>query len=246
MPTKKSSKSKKETNVLDFQNFMDNPDSYKNLIYGIITVVVLFVVLFLGLRTLSRNQSNVTDNAVNTSTQESRTHVVEEGETLWSIAEKEYGDGFKWELIADANKITNASSIEKGTKLTIPAAETKVSPTAMESKPSVSPSEVMPTATPTSAPTATMTQVVTNAVTPTTKVVVSPSPTVAMARPTETVPANKRIAGTNYKVAEGDYLWDIAVRAYGDGYRWVEIANENKIANPDLIYPGDQLKLKRP
>ncbi len=240
MPAKKVSKSQKESNMFDFQNFMDNPDSYKNLIYGIITVVVLFVVLFLGLRTLSKNQSDVTDTAVNTSTQEARTHIVEEGETLWSIAEKEYGDGFKWEEIADANKITDASTIEKGTKLNIPAGDGKMSTTAMvspsEAQPSVSPTTVVPTATPTVAPTA----VVTNAVSPTVK------PTVVMAKPTEAIPAAKKIAGIKYKVIEGDYLWDIAIRAYGDGYRWVEIANNNKVANPDLIYPDQELTLKRP
>lgn len=53
------------------------------------------------------------------------------------------------------------------------------------------------------------------------------------------------ITGVSYTVVEGDNLWDIAVRAYGDGFKWVEIANANNLSNPDLIYPGDVFKLPR-
>jgi len=44
------------------------------------------------------------------------------------------------------------------------------------------------------------------------------------------------ISGATYTVVRGDNLWNIAVRAYGDGYRWVDIAQENELANPDLIH----------
>lgn len=53
------------------------------------------------------------------------------------------------------------------------------------------------------------------------------------------------ITGTTYTVSKGDYLWDIALRAYGDGYKWVEIANANKLVNPNLIHSGNVLKLPR-
>ncbi len=46
-----------------------------------------------------------------------------------------------------------------------------------------------------------------------------------------------------YTIKDGDTLWDISVRAYGDGYRWPEIAKFNKISNPDLIYTGSLLTL---
>ena len=55
----------------------------------------------------------------------------------------------------------------------------------------------------------------------------------------------QRISGNTYSVQEGDYLWDIAIRAYNDGYRWVDIARENNIVNPDIIYPGTELTLPR-
>lgn len=53
------------------------------------------------------------------------------------------------------------------------------------------------------------------------------------------------ISGESYEVVEGDHLWGIAVRAYGDGYKWPEIAKANNIPNPDLIYTGTVLKLPR-
>lgn len=53
------------------------------------------------------------------------------------------------------------------------------------------------------------------------------------------------ISGEQYTVVKGDHLWGIAVRAYGDGYRWVEIARVNNLANPDLIHPGNILTLPR-
>jgi putative chitinase len=53
------------------------------------------------------------------------------------------------------------------------------------------------------------------------------------------------ITGSTYTVAKGDFLWDIAVRAYGDGYRWVDIAKVNNLANPSLIFSGNILQLPR-
>lgn len=52
--------------------------------------------------------------------------------------------------------------------------------------------------------------------------------------------------GTNsYTVVHGDTLWNIAIRAYGDGYKWVNIASENNLTNPDLIHPGNVLTIPR-
>lgn len=53
------------------------------------------------------------------------------------------------------------------------------------------------------------------------------------------------ITGTSYTVVKGDHLWGIAVRAYGDGYKWVEIAQANNLKNPNLIHPGNILTLPR-
>ncbi len=59
------------------------------------------------------------------------------------------------------------------------------------------------------------------------------------------VVANNAISGTTYTIKEGDNLWDICVRAYGDGFKWAEIAKANNIPNPDLIYPNSILNLPR-
>lgn len=53
------------------------------------------------------------------------------------------------------------------------------------------------------------------------------------------------IEGDSYTIEQGDHLWAIAIRAYQDGYRWVDIARENKVPNPNLIYPGQKLSLPR-
>ena len=61
----------------------------------------------------------------------------------------------------------------------------------------------------------------------------------------ESVQNKQKITGNSYTVISGDNLWDIAVRAYGDGYRWVDIAEANNLANPDLIHRGNVFKLPR-
>jgi len=53
------------------------------------------------------------------------------------------------------------------------------------------------------------------------------------------------ITGNTYTVVRGDHLWGIALRAYGDGYRWVEIASANSLANPNLIHTGNVLIIPR-
>lgn len=53
------------------------------------------------------------------------------------------------------------------------------------------------------------------------------------------------IENDTYTVVKGDTLWDIAVRAYGDGYKWTEIAEANNLKNPDIIHSGNILVLPR-
>ena len=55
------------------------------------------------------------------------------------------------------------------------------------------------------------------------------------------------ISGDTHTVQKTDNLWEIAVRAYGDGYQWTKIwqANENLVKNPDIIQPGQVLSLPR-
>ena len=53
------------------------------------------------------------------------------------------------------------------------------------------------------------------------------------------------ITGNTYTVVKGDFLWNIAVRAYGDGYQWVKIAKVNNLVSPNMIFSGNVLQLPR-
>jgi len=53
------------------------------------------------------------------------------------------------------------------------------------------------------------------------------------------------ISANSYTVVHGDCLWKIAVRAYGDGYKWVAIAKTNNLKNPNIIHAGNVLTLPR-
>lgn len=53
------------------------------------------------------------------------------------------------------------------------------------------------------------------------------------------------ITGESYTVAEGDWLSTIAARAYGDIMAYPKLAAANDIQNPDLIFPGQTLKIPR-
>ena len=49
-----------------------------------------------------------------------RTYTVVSGDTLWAIAERFYGDGNKYQVIADASGVPNPDLIYPGQQLTIP------------------------------------------------------------------------------------------------------------------------------
>lgn len=76
---------------------------------------------------------------------------------------------------------------------------------------------------------------------------VTPEPTTVS--PTPSISSNNNVTNTimatTYTVQKGDDLWDIAIRAYGDGYKWVTIAQANHLTNPGLIFSGDVLSIPR-
>jgi len=48
-----------------------------------------------------------------------------------------------------------------------------------------------------------------------------------------------------HKVVDGETLWGISSKYYNDGFKWGKIynANSNIIKNPDLIFPGMEIKI---
>ena len=58
-------------------------------------------------------------------------------------------------------------------------------------------------------------------------------------------PNKSSISGTSYTIVKGDNLWTISIRAYGDGFKWPEIAKANNLKNPSLIHSGNPLKIPR-
>ncbi len=84
-----------------------------------------------------------------------RTYTVQPGDSLWIIAQKMYGNGAKYPLIANANNITPTTRLKNGMVLKIPAAPGVVFPTATAAPvtptpvpPSPSPSAPAPSPTP--------------------------------------------------------------------------------------------------
>jgi nucleoid-associated protein YgaU len=63
----------------------------------------------------------------------------------------------------------------------------------------------------------------------------------------QTQTSQDAISGESYVVQQGDTLWQIAVRAYGDGYKWSAIyeANKDRIVDPNQIDKDWSLKLPR-
>lgn len=70
-------------------------------------------------------------------------------------------------------------------------------------------------------------------------------PTATLTSQTKTDTQQLSITGDIYTVVKGDCLWDIAVRAYGDGFAWTKIAQANNLDNPNIIHPGNSLILPR-
>ena len=71
------------------------------------------------------------------------------------------------------------------------------------------------------------------------------SSTAPVAQPTGTAGSATTGSAKTYLVVKGDSLSKIAKREYGDANKWRTIyeANRDLINDPDLIYPGQELKI---
>lgn len=85
--------------------------------------------------------------------------------------------------------------------------------------------------------------------TPAAEKVASARPAAESGMAAEEKAEKKGITSDTYVVKKGDCLWRIAEYKdiYGDSYMWpiIYAANKKKIKNPNLIYPGQKLKIPR-
>ena len=189
-----------------------------------------------------------------------RVYIVKEGETLWDIAEKAYGSGYDWSQIAEANDITLGGSISAGQELFIPSDAT------IEIDEPVIPEDTVDDQLAVELEKESSelpeiddeTEFVAEVDFETNQVTISTeggedNAVESVFADTDSEPeqisiehtSDEAIGGDKYTVQKGDTLWDISVRAYGDGYRWVEIAEANALTNPDLIHSGNEFVIPR-
>ena len=130
-----AAKTKKEKSIVrsvvldQKQNLYDQlklSESYISLILG---ATVVFIACFLFFLFIKNNNSSkkvlpATTNITSNPTQapKVKSYTLQDGEGLWDVAVKFYGDGFRWTDIAKANNIDeeNSDYVDPGTKLTIP------------------------------------------------------------------------------------------------------------------------------
>ncbi len=228
---------------MDLKKVLKNVKLNENNISMLLGAAVVVIVGFLVVNYFRNIDSGTTLQTGTTTTADSTVklptkHTVVAGETLWSIAEKYYKSGYNWIDIQKENNLTNASVITNGQELIIPDVEAKTMTIA----------NATPVATTSATPevSATPKATVVASATPAATITPAPTTTTKGGLPTgETVSTQNPISGSEYTVSKGDSLWTIAVRAYGNGYKWSEIAKANKLSHPGVIHAGNVLQIPR-
>lgn len=179
----------------DLKKFLKNLKLNEENISMVMGAVVIVIVAVLVVNYF-KHQGTTNVPAANTESGQTNVYTVKKGDTLWSIAENEFGSGYNWTDIYNTNNL-KTENIEVGQELTIPQVAPK-KPTATKEVSTL-----------------------------------------------ESATQSQSITGDTYTVVHGDDLWHIAVRAYGDGYQWVNIAKANNLSNPNMIFNGNVLTLPR-
>ena len=200
-----------------------------------------------------------------------RTYVVQEGDAgFWAIAEKVYGDGRHWAVIAKANPDADSNALRPGRKLRIPPKPAEASRAA-----GGGPAGGLVTS-----PTGQRHYIVKKgdagfwgiaqavygdgkhwaliakanpnvnsiALKPGDRLAIPPQPSAATVRPAEPVPTVDPATGDRlYVVAKSDTagFWGIAKKAYGSGVYWPVIAKANANVNSSSLKVGQKLVLPK-
>jgi nucleoid-associated protein YgaU len=209
---------KKIKNSLKF--FKMNEDSISTLM-GVVVIVIIAGLIFNYFKSanLKTWQGMLLEQQAPSTTTETKTedkqaennleiYKVVKGDDLWHISEKFFKSGYNYVDIMKENNIGGEGVITAGMELIIPKVEAKKL-TIVEIKKDI---------------------------------LVKGGNFEA----TKTDDSSKVLAATtgttletgNYTTKKGDTLWNISVRAYGDGFKWTKIYWENRkvIGNPDVIF----------
>lgn len=223
MPRRKTSKEKKTFSggyIDKLENQIQSNQSRVSLVLGALIVIVVGILVFnyfnkpqpaLGPAQQTESNQDVSPDKL------PGKYTVKEGDTLFTIAEKYYKDGYQYTEIAKANNLTNPDEVTTGQVLELPKLETAQAQASVE--PSAQPSQVAE-ASPVS------------------------TETLGTGGGNTTI-WGPRIEGNTYTVQDGDWLSTIAARAYGDIMAFDRLAKANNIANPDHIEPGMVLTIPR-
>ncbi len=226
--------------IKDFLKNLKLHESTISTILGFLVIVVVGLLVVNYFRNLDEGQT-FPSGAQTEEAGRPDSYTVAAGDSLWSISEKVYGSGYNWVDIRDANSINNPNDIAEGQELVIPdvevrsitdtLAEANTTPEAPEATPAVTITPE-PTVTPSPSPIATLAPIA--QVEPE----ITAQPEAVIGEATTSIQA-----GSEYTVVHGDNLWDIAEAAYGDGFKWTEIASANELVNPRVIHAGNVLTI---
>ncbi|MEK7079426.1 MAG: LysM peptidoglycan-binding domain-containing protein [Patescibacteria group bacterium] len=161
------------------------------LLVGLVVILSLFFIIFKKTIISAIFQKKV---SITKSKDAVKQYVVQAGEDLWQIAEKNYGSGFNAYDIAQTNNLKEPYILQLGQKLIIPSVAKRF-------------------------------------------------PTQGSITPVSA--SQSGITGKTYVVKEGDFLFQIAQEAYGDGNLVQKIIDANKIPEPYTIEVGQQLFIPR-
>jgi len=231
-----------ETNNSSFlqriQSETRNQFSYLNLILGGLILLVAGILIFNyfsrpngDLGTSQTTTASPTTSVDVTKDSLPGTYTVKADDTLFSIAEKYYGDGYQFTKLAEANKLTDPGLIIEGQVLNIPKLD-------LAQRDQTPQATIAPTSEP--SPTESTNTPSLNAGDEKTQPVDG-----GKGGAVNQTEWGEKITADTYTVVSGDWLSKIAGRAYGDIYAFQKIADANGITDPNVIEPDTVLKIPR-